>query len=65
MCRRSGQIRNLCAHVGGANKARVLELIERVTNGHDLDALEAFTSNPAVPASAGGLLRAFPDLAPR
>ena len=44
------------------NKGRVLDLIERVTNGHDLDALEAFTSNPAVLGSARGLLRAFPDL---
>ena len=44
------------------NKARALELIERVTNGHDLVALEEFTSNPAVLASGGGLLRGFPDL---
>ena len=44
------------------NKARVLELIERVTNGHDLSALGEFTSNPAVLASARGLLTAFPDL---
>ncbi len=44
------------------NKARVLELIERVTNGHDLAALEEFTSNPAVLGSARGLLQAFPDL---
>jgi predicted ester cyclase len=44
------------------NKARALDLIERVLNGHDLGALEEFTSNPAVVASATGLLRAFPDL---
>jgi predicted ester cyclase len=44
------------------NKARALELIERVLNGHDLEALHEFTSNPAVVASATGLLRAFPDL---
>jgi len=44
------------------NKARTLELIERVLNGHDLEALDEFTSNPAVVASATGLLRAFPDL---
>ena len=44
------------------NKARVLELIERVTNGHDLAALDEFTSNPAVLASGQGLLTAFPDL---
>jgi len=28
------------------NKARVLELVERVTNGHDLSALAEFTPNP-------------------
>ena len=44
------------------NKARVLELIDRVTNGHDLTALEEFTSNPAVVGFARGLLQAFPDL---
>ena len=40
----------------------MLELIERVTNGHDLAALEEFTSDPAVLGSARGLLGAFPDL---
>lgn len=44
------------------NKARVLELIERVLNGHDVDALREFTSNPAVLGSAQGLVGAFPDL---
>jgi predicted ester cyclase len=44
------------------NKARTLELIERMMNGHDLDAVHEFTSNPAVVASGQGLLRAFPDL---
>jgi predicted ester cyclase len=44
------------------NKARVLELFERVLNGHDHAALREFTSNPAVLGSAGGLLQAFPDL---
>ncbi len=44
------------------NKAQTLELIERVLNGHDLEALDEFTSNPAVVTSATGLLRAFPDL---
>jgi hypothetical protein len=29
------------------NKARMLELIERVMNGHDLDALSEYTSNPS------------------
>jgi len=38
------------------NRARVLELIERVTNGHDLGALDEFTSNPAVVASGAGPL---------
>jgi len=44
------------------NKARALELFDRVMNGHDLGALDEFTSNPAVVRSATGLLRAFPDL---
>jgi predicted ester cyclase len=44
------------------NKARALELIERVMNGHDLGALHGFTSNPAVVGSATGLVRALPDL---
>ena len=44
------------------NKSRVLELIERVMNGHDADALAEFTSNPAVLGAARGLLHAFPDL---
>jgi predicted ester cyclase len=33
-----------------------------VLNGHDLGALDEYTSNPAVVASATGLVRAFPDL---
>ncbi len=45
------------------NKARVLELADRVLNGHDLAALTELTSNPAVIGSATGLLTAFPDLA--
>ncbi len=44
------------------NKARALELFNRVLNGHDLAALDEFTSNPAVVGSATGLIRAFPDL---
>jgi len=44
------------------NKARALELFDRVMKGHDLEALHEFTSNPAVVGSATGLLRAFPDL---
>jgi predicted ester cyclase len=45
------------------NKARMLELIERVNNGHDLAALPEFTANPSVIGSASGLVNAFPDLA--
>ena len=45
------------------NKARALELVDRVLNGHDPAALTEFTSNPAVIGSATGLLTAFPDLA--
>jgi len=44
------------------NKARMLELIERVMNGHDLAALPEYTSNPSVAGSASGLVTAFPDL---
>lgn len=44
------------------NKARALELIDRVLNRHDVGALNEFTSNPAVVASGASLLRAFPDL---
>lgn len=44
------------------NKARALELFDRVLKAHDLEALNEFTSNPAVVRSATGLLRAFPDL---
>ena len=45
------------------NKARVLELVDRVLNGHDLAALAEFTSNPAVIGSATALVAAFPDAA--
>ena len=45
-----------------ANKARALDLIDRVLNGHDVDALEEFTSNPSVLASGHGFVNAFPDL---
>jgi predicted ester cyclase len=44
------------------NKARALDLIDRVVNRHDLGALDEYTSNPAVIASATGLVRGFPDL---
>jgi predicted ester cyclase len=44
------------------NKARVLELADRVLNSHDLAALDDFTSNPAVLGSGTALVRAFPDL---
>jgi predicted ester cyclase len=53
---------NLCAMSTERNKARALDLIDRVLNGHDLGALDEHTSNPAVVASATGLVRAFPDL---
>jgi predicted ester cyclase len=45
-----------------SNKATVLELLDRVMNGHDAAALEAFTSNPSVLGSGRALLGAFPDL---
>lgn len=45
------------------NKARVLELIDRVINGHDVAALYEFTSNAAILESGRGLVRAFPDFA--
>jgi hypothetical protein len=44
------------------NKVRMLELVERVLNGHDIDALSDFTANPSVIGSASGLVHAFPDL---
>ena len=44
------------------NKERVHELIDRVLNGHDLAALDEFTSNPAVQGSGAALVRGFPDL---
>jgi len=45
-----------------SNKARALDLIDRVINGHDVEALAEFTSNPAVLTSGRGLVSAFPDL---
>ena len=44
------------------NKARALELIDRLVNGHDVEALGEYTSNPAVVGSGSALVRAFPDL---
>jgi predicted ester cyclase len=44
------------------NRARMLDLIERVMNAHDVDALSEYTSNPSVAGSARGLVAAFPDL---
>ena len=44
------------------NKARALELIDRLMNEHDVDALNEFTTDPAVIGSGSGLVRAFPDL---
>jgi predicted ester cyclase len=43
------------------NTARILELIDRVMNNHDIDALREFTTNPAILGSGGDVLRAFPD----
>ena len=45
-----------------ANKARTLDLLERVLNGHDTQVLSEFTANPSVIGSAVALLEAFPDL---
>lgn len=44
------------------NKARMLELIERVLNGHDVEAMPEYTSNPGVVGAVSGLVSAFPDL---
>jgi predicted ester cyclase len=44
------------------NKQTVREIFERVMNGHDAEALAAYTSNEAVLGSGRGLLQAFPDL---
>lgn len=44
------------------NKARALSLVEQVLNGHDVEALEQYTSNRAVVGSGSSLVRAFPDL---
>lgn len=44
------------------NKARMLELIERVMNGHDIEAMSEYTANPSVAGSAAGLVGAFPDM---
>ena len=43
------------------NKARALELIDRLLNGHDVEALHEYTSNPAVICSGSSFVRAFPD----
>ena len=44
------------------NKARMLDLIARVMNDHDVNALPEFTANPSVAGSVLGLVTAFPDL---
>ncbi len=44
------------------NKARVLEMVERVMNGHDVGALPEFASDPSVIGSGTALVNAFPDL---
>jgi predicted ester cyclase len=60
--RRAPPRANLSSMSADQNKARVLDLIERVMNGHDGEALEEFTSNPAVLGSGRSVLRAFPDV---
>lgn len=40
----------------------MLELIERVLNGHDVEAMPEYTSNPSVVGAVSGLVSAFPDL---
>ncbi len=45
------------------NKARVLEMVDRVVNGHEVSALSEFASNPSVIGSGTTLVNAFPDLA--
>ena len=37
-------------------------LIDRLMNGHDVDAVNEFTSNPAVIGSGSALVRVFPTL---
>jgi len=44
------------------NKARVLEMVERVMNGHDVGALSEYSTNPSVIGSGTALVNAFPDL---
>ena len=43
-------------------RARVLDLIDSVINAHDADAIDRFTTNPAIAGTVRGLLDAFPDL---
>jgi hypothetical protein len=59
---RTGIMRYMSAE---RNKSRVLDLLERVMNRHDVEALGEFTSNPAVLGSGRGLVQAFPDLVSR
>jgi predicted ester cyclase len=44
------------------NKACAIDVLDRLLNHHDVAALHAATSNPAVVGSGTGLLKAFPDL---
>jgi hypothetical protein len=44
------------------NKTRALELLDRLLNGHDVEALGEYTSNPAILGAGAALVRAFPDL---
>jgi predicted ester cyclase len=44
------------------NRNRVLELVDRVVNSHEPDAISRFTSDPGIADSVRSLLTAFPDL---
>jgi predicted ester cyclase len=44
------------------NRSRVLALFDEVVNAHDAEAVERFTSDPAIAATIHHLLNGFPDL---
>lgn len=44
------------------NSERILEMIDRVMNGHDTQAMEEHTTTASIIGSALGLVNAFPDL---
>ena len=43
-------------------RKRVVEMIDRVMNAHDLDAIGRFTSDPGIEGTMRSLIDAFPDL---